>query len=174
MQRITGPNLDQHFDPSPLKMPVTRDATAQTDPPTHRLLAHPDNLDPRVADTEGADPYPISDAEDIAGARLARRLFVAAVLIGITAIVCWVVLPRYGMVLPPIVPPLVFIAIFLGAVLSHAEEHAVYDEDADEDNPRSSTSLARRQAGDLACQTPDEDGRPITCGGPRPPRFLRK
>jgi len=173
MQRITGPNLDAHFDPSPPKMPVTRDPAAQSDPPTHRLIAHPDQLDPRVAGIEGQDALPESDAEDIDGARLARRLFVAAVLIGVTAIVCWVVLPRYGMVLPPVVPPLVFVAIFLGAVLSHSEEHAVYDDKGDRIDAEGSSALARRPTG-LACQTPDEDGRPITCCGPRPPRFLRK
>lgn len=173
---ITGPGLDAHFDPSPPKHPVTRDPDAQSDPPTHRLLTHPDTLDPRVAADDAATPLPDSDAEDIAGARLARRLFVAAVLIAITAVVCWVVLPRYGMVLPPIVPPLVFVAIFLGAVLSHAEEHADHDEDDDTPGaPRHASDLARSSSSlGQACQTPDDEGRPITCGGPRPPRFLSK
>lgn len=166
---ITGPG----FEALP-KMPVTRDVSAQPETPTHRLLTHRENLEPRVAHIEGADPIPFDDADDIDGVRLARRLFVAAILIAITAIVCWVILPQYGMTLPVMVPPLVFVAIFLGAVLTHAEEHAERDDEMDlQEDP--STGLApTSNAIGQACQTPDGDGRPITCGGPRPPRFLRK
>jgi hypothetical protein len=79
------------------------------------------------------------------GARIARRLAIAFLLIMTTGAVCWVVLPRFGMVLPPAA----VLAIF--GVMAFASL---------------ATLLERRP------RTPaprELDGaRPIRCCGPRP------
>ena len=50
--------------------------------------------------------------------RLARRLFVAFLLILLLGIGFYIVLPHYGLRLPPFVPILCFMSIFVGSLLT--------------------------------------------------------
>lgn len=84
--------------------------------------------------------------------RTARRLFVAFVLSAFVAVLSFVVLPKWGVYLPPMVPVLGFIVILLGTVLGSREDGA-----------------ARKPA----CGV-DDEGRPICCSGPRPLRTFRE
>lgn len=80
--------------------------------------------------------------------QIARRLVVAFALLALMVLLSYVVLPEFGLHLPPLIPPLAFVVIVIGSLLSA---------DAPP-KPR--------------CEC-DEEGRPICCGGPRPPRFTR-
>lgn len=53
--------------------------------------------------------------------RLARRLFVALLLIILLGIIFYLVLPTYGLRLPPFLPILCYAAIAAGAILSFRE-----------------------------------------------------
>jgi len=80
---------------------------------------------------------------------LTRRLVVAFVLIVIIGAVFFIIMPHYGMNLPPIMPLLVFVAIALGALLT-----------------------APKVPKKKPCA--DDDGRAIgCCQGPRPLRSFR-
>ena len=67
----------------------------------------------RVAARRDEDQY------DEQGRKLARRIFIAFVLILLTATVFFVILPSMGLVLPPIVPIASFATIAIGSVLTH-------------------------------------------------------
>ncbi len=53
------------------------------------------------------------------GRRLARRLVVAFVLVLVTAVFFFLIVPRFGVHLPLFVPMLCFAVIAIGAVLAH-------------------------------------------------------
>lgn len=85
-----------------------------------------------------------AERQRLEGIRVTKRLAVAFFLIMVTAAVCWVVLPRFGMVLPAPAVLMIF------AVMAFA-------------------SLAPLFEGRPKPAAPAEDlGRPIKCGGPRP------
>lgn len=97
------------------------------------------------------------------GQRLARRLFIAGALILVAAVVCFVVLPGVGLLLPPVVPVVAFVAIATGALLTGHAEGKI-------GTPPDDSSLAH------ANPSPDsrDDGCAVgCCPGPRPPRFTR-
>ncbi len=84
--------------------------------------------------------------------RLARRLVVAFVLVLVTAVVFFLIVPRFGVHLPLFVPLLCFAVIALGSVLAHTG-----------DAPP-----------DLRKPTREDDGFSVgCCPGPRPPRMFR-
>lgn len=84
-----------------------------------------------------------AERERLEGIRITRRLVVAFVLIMLTGAVCWVVLPRYGMVLPlPAVLMIFFVMAF--------------------------ASLAPLLESRPKAAPPEDMGRPLKCGGPRP------
>ena len=66
--------------------------------------------------------------------RIIRRLFVAFVLILVTALVCWLVLPKAGFYVPPWLPLAVFAIIVLSALFS-PEMGRADDEEADNQFP---------------------------------------
>jgi len=118
---------------------------------------------PVAGASEAADTLPsdVLDAvheidEEEAGARLARRIFVAGLAIAAIAALCWVVLPMFGMVLPPMVPLLLFGVIAFAAITA---------------SPEAKPRRGARATGD--CCSPDDEGRPICCSGPRPPRLFK-
>jgi hypothetical protein len=78
------------------------------------------------------------------GVRIARRLVTAFILIMVTGAVCWVVLPQFGMRLPP----LAVIAIF--GFMAFASLATLF-----ENRPRKPRSMK-------------DDARPISCCGLRP------
>jgi len=93
--------------------------------------------------------------------RLARRLFIAMILIAILGAIFYIVLPYYGLRLSPTVPILSFLAIFAAAVLTGIEENRDNDSDYDDDdgdNPNSCNNDG--------CATG-------MCGGPRPLQMFR-
>lgn len=66
--------------------------------------------------------------------RLARRLLIAFVLIVLLGVGFYIVLPHYGLRLPPFVPILCFFSIALGAFLSAGDtpyDHSIEDDDED-------------------------------------------
>ncbi len=77
------------------------------------------------------------------GRRIARRLAIAFILIMVTGGVCWVVLPRFGMVLPAPAVLMIF------AVMAFASLAPLF-----ESRPKPTREL--------------DDARPIRCGGVRP------
>ncbi|RMH12962.1 MAG: hypothetical protein D6695_05360 [Planctomycetota bacterium] len=81
--------------------------------------------------------------EDI---QIMRRLIVAFLLVAVIAVLSFVILPQYGLHLPPMVPLLAFVVIVVGSLMS-----------ADHPPPRN-----RRDC--------EDEGRPICCSGPRPLR----
>jgi len=76
------------------------------------------DLNEQIAHDEAA----LAEQRRQATVKLARRLVVAFILIALTAVGCWVVLPHYGLVLPPILPILAFATIVIGTVLAGAPE----------------------------------------------------
>jgi hypothetical protein len=94
-----------------------------------------------------------ADDEDREGSAITRRIMVAFVLSVFLAVLSFVLLPKWGVHLPPMIPVLGFIVILVGTILgSHEAEQT------------------RRQR--KACECED-DGRPMCCGGPRPMRMFR-
>lgn len=86
----------------------------------------------------------LAERERLEGIRVTRRLAVAFLLIMVTGAVCWVVLPRFGMVLPAPAVLMIF------GVMAFASLAPLF-----ESRPKPAP--------------PAEDlGRPIKCGGPRP------
>jgi hypothetical protein len=84
------------------------------------------------------------------GVRIARRLVVAFGLIVLMFAMCWFVLPRMGLDLPPAVPIAAFAAILFGTFMATV---------GDRDTPPEDDDL---RLGD-SC-----DGHSCGCGGPRP------
>ncbi|MCA9297728.1 MAG: hypothetical protein KDA28_01600, partial [Phycisphaerales bacterium] len=81
------------------------------------------------------------------GARLGRRILIALAMMILLAFVCLWLLPRVGIVVPPIALMLVFVAIVIGSVMSLQGE-----------SPRTPPRPV------------EDDGRPVgCCPGPRPP-----
>lgn len=62
------------------------------------------------------------DEQNKEGAKLARRIIVAFVLILVMGVVFYAVLPQYNLRLPPVVPALSFICIVIGAVLTRPSD----------------------------------------------------
>lgn len=90
---------------------------------------------------------------DEQGRRLARRLMVAFVLVLVTAVACFIVVPGMGVHLPPIVPILCFAAIVAGSLMAHA---------GDAPEPRRPKPC-------------DDEGCPVgCCPGPRPMKMFGK
>jgi len=90
------------------------------------------------------------------GKRLARRLFIAFVIVMLLAFGFFVLLPQFGMEMPPIVPLMAFGVILAAALLNH-------DAEAPEEEAERRSRVAS-----------DDDARPIgCCSGPRPLRCFR-
>jgi hypothetical protein len=106
-------------------------------------------IDSNVQDIDELFSRAIDEDEDDRqrreGVRVARRLVIAFILIMITGAVCWVVLPQFGMHLPP----LAVLAIF--GFMAFASLATLF-----EGRPRRARS------------TPPDDARPISCCGVRP------
>jgi hypothetical protein len=97
-----------------------------------------------------------AEDEDREGTLTARRLMVAFALSALLAVFSFVLLPKWGVYLPPMIPALGFIVILVGSILGSREDRAG-DEQVVEKNS-------------CGC---DDEGRPICCGGPRPLRSFR-
>lgn len=97
----------------------------------------------------------MKDEEAEQGRRLARRIFIAFVLIGLVAVIFFVVLPQIGLYLPPIVPIATAATIAIGAILSFIGDH---HPDANDDRDAGSGPIAFRPD-----DRPDDDGRPVGC-----------
>ena len=118
--------------------------------------------DPASLLSEARDRIHDEDAKNKESVKLARRLFIAMILIAVLGIVFYIVLPYYGIRLSPIVPMLSFMAILAGAVLTAAEEmRDIQAADSDEMD----TSQGSGCSND-GCATG-------MCPGPRPLQMFR-
>ena len=101
------------------------------------------------------------DAKNKESVKLARRLFIAMILITILGIGFYIVLPYFGVRLSPAVPILSFLPILIGTVLTAIEDERVRSENApDTDDP------------DEGCCQSDGCATGM-CPGPRPLRMFR-
>ncbi len=95
------------------------------------------------------------EAQEKEGARLARRIFIAGLLIIGIAVACLIALPKLGLDLSLMVPVVAFLAIAAGAWLTGRAEGVVPDADAG----------SRHDC---------NDGRCMSCAGPQPLRIKRE
>lgn len=101
------------------------------------------------------------DAKNKESVKLARRLFIAFILITILGVVFYIVMPIYGLKLSPTIPILSFLAIFIGAVMTGIEEQRSTNRDNGFDQDQE----------DSGC---NNDGCPTgMCSGPRPLQMFR-
>ena len=144
-------NRDSDYPENPPQFligPDTPSGGTQSDPPS--LL------------NEARDRIHEEDAKNKESVKLARRLFIAMILITILGIVFYIVLPYYSIRLSPTVPILSFLAIFAGAILTAIEENK---------NNNHSDDQSGGSSGEGCCNT---DGCPTgMCGGPRPLQMFR-
>lgn len=66
---------------------------------------------------------------------LPRRLFIAFLLICLVGVICWVVLPRYGLYAPPEVVFTGYLLILLSSALSGIDGGKDDEQDPDDPNP---------------------------------------
>jgi hypothetical protein len=100
---------------------------------------------------------------------MARRLLVALILSLLISIAVYVVLPRYGVVLPAWIPLLAFLTMVAGSIAIALENDAEKDEDRPEvidPNGPYYSDAPPPDPDDLVRF--DDEARPITCCGPRP------
>lgn len=117
--------------------------------------------DPASLLNEARERIHDEDAKNKESVKLARRLFVAMILITTLGIVFYFVLPYFGVRLSPAVPILSFLAILAGTVLTAIEDERV----------RSENAPATDDPDDGCCQN---DGCATgMCPGPRPLRMFR-
>jgi hypothetical protein len=129
------------------------------DKENHPLIG-PDGYqsEPSMLMDEARERIHEEDAKNKESVKLARRLFIAMILITILGVVFYIVLPYYGIRLSPTVPILSFLAIFAGAILTAIEEGKNNDHSDD--------------TSDESCC--NNDGCPTgMCGGPRPLQMFR-
>lgn len=122
-------------------------------------MQRPDQLRLADRDTLDGESWERPEIIDPPGPSIARRLVIAFVASCILALVCWVVLPRFGVWLPPWIPLASFVVIMIATVLS-ARPDADELEDPD----------TQHASGSSCC----DDGRPVCCSGPRPLRIFRE
>lgn len=77
--------------------------------------------DPESLLREARERVRSEDERNKESQRLARRLFIALLLIIFMGIVFYLVLPNFGLRLPPVVPILCYASIALGAILTFRE-----------------------------------------------------
>ncbi|MCC6676826.1 MAG: hypothetical protein IT436_06760 [Phycisphaerales bacterium] len=75
---------------------------------------------------------------------LPRRLFIAFLLICAVGVVCWVVLPRYGVWAPPEIVILGYLLIVVSCVFVAAPKDDEEDEDDGGDGPTEDPDIAGR------------------------------
>tara|TARA_R110002072_G_scaffold65908_1_gene162883 strand:+ start:5622 stop:6125 length:504 start_codon:yes stop_codon:yes gene_type:complete len=126
-------------------------------------LSNPEPSDPSTLLDEARDRVHSEDAQNKESVKLARRLFIAMILITVLGVVFYIVLPTFGVKFSPVIPILSFVAIFAGAVLTALEEQRELNAKADRYNDSESD--------DQSCQS---DGCPTgMCAGPRPLQMFR-
>ncbi|MDF1809196.1 MAG: hypothetical protein P1U42_05815 [Phycisphaerales bacterium] len=128
-----------------------------------KLYIGPDSTpdDPDQLLYEARERIRIEDEQNKESNRLARRLFIAMILITLLGVVFYFVLPYYGLRLSPTVPILSFLAIFAAAVLTGIEENRDNDSDFGDEDGNNPSSC-------------NDDGCPTgMCGGPRPLQMFR-
>ncbi len=117
--------------------------------------------DPASLLNEARERIHDEDAKNNETVKLARRLFIAMILVALLGIIFYIVLPYYGIRLSPTVPILSFLAILAGTVLSAMEEHRDLNNTNNADWDDDSTSCNNE-----GCATG-------MCPGPRPLRMFR-
>lgn len=116
--------------------------------------------DPASLLNEAREQIHNEDAKNKESVKLARRLFIAMILVAFLGVIFYIVLPYYGIRLSPTVPILSFLAIFAGAVLSAMEE------------ARDNSDFGSENDEDTGCCKNDGCATGM-CGGPRPLQMFR-
>jgi hypothetical protein len=117
--------------------------------------------DPASLLDEARDRVRDEDQKNKESVKLARRLFIAMILIAFLGVVFYIVLPYYGLRLSPMVPIMSFIAILVGAIMTGIEEM----------KSESNTSKDGEWDDNQGCQS---DGCATgMCPGPRPLQMFR-
>ncbi len=103
----------------------------------------------------------VREAEDDEreGTLTARRLMVAFALSVVLAVFSFVLFPKWGIYLPPMIPALGFLVILVGTILGSREDAQL----------AGGGEVVEKDG--CGC---DDEGRPICCSGPRPLRAFRK
>lgn len=91
------------------------------EPPPQFYIGPETDRDPRGLLSDAREQVREEDERNKESNRLAKRLFIALVLIILLGAVFYVVLPTIGLRLPPFVPILCYAAIAAGAILSFRE-----------------------------------------------------
>jgi hypothetical protein len=127
----------------------------------HQPLIGPDGYqsEPSMLMDDARERIHEEDAKNKDSVKLARRLFIAMILIAVLGVVFYAVLPYYGLRLSPIVPLLSFLAILAAAVLTGIEESR------DSENPNAQNEPDGPCKND-GCATG-------MCPGPRPLQMFR-
>ncbi len=130
-------------------------------------LSNPQPSDPSTLLDEARDRVHHQDAQNKESVKLARRLFIAMILITILGVVFYIVLPYYGIKFSPIIPILSFVAIFAGAVLTALEEQRELNAKADRFNDDPNGQHSNQSCQSDGCATG-------MCPGPRPLQMFRE
>lgn len=104
----------------------------EDDQPTQFFIGPDSYRDPNTLLDDARKQVRDDDEKNKESHRLARRLFIALILITVLGVVFYLVLPSFGLRLSPIVPALCFLAILAGAVLTMREEHPQSDDSNDD------------------------------------------
>lgn len=121
-------------------------------------MQRPDQLRLTDRTTQADESWERPEVIDPPGPSIARRLVIAFVASCLLALICWVVLPRFDVWLPPWIPLVSFVVIMAAAIISARPDTT--PDDAGGSDPR----------GTSCC----DDGRPVCCSGPRPLRIFRE
>ena len=97
---------------------MPRDRKTDEERPPQFFIGPNTPNDPESLLKDARDRVRKEDERNKESSRLARRLFVALLLIVMMGIVFYLVLPYFGLRLPPLVPLLCYAAIAAGAILS--------------------------------------------------------
>ena len=104
-----------------------------TDNPPQFFIGPDTQSDPSSLMDDARERIRDEDDRNKESSKLARRLLIAFILIVLLGVGFYIVLPHYGLRLPPFVPIVCFIAIAIGALLNTGDPPYDYDADPDDD-----------------------------------------
>ncbi len=138
----------------------SRMSNRNSDNPPQFLIGPESSTDPAALLDEARERVRDEDEKNKDSVKLARRLFIAMILITILGVVFYIVMPYYGLRLSPMVPIMSFIAIFVGAIMTGVEEMRSQSESSKDQNWENESCSSD------GCATG-------MCPGPRPLQMFR-
>lgn len=107
----------------------------EQDNPPQFFIGPDTEYDPDALMSDARERIRLEDDLNKESSRLARRLLIAFILIVLLGVGFYIVLPHYGLRLPPFVPIVCFIAIAVGALLNTGDTpYEPYFDPDDEEN----------------------------------------